>query len=454
MTNSSTKHRPVETLLIVGTASVLSSLDLFVVNIAFSSIKQSFADTTNQALSWVLSAYSILFAAMMIPAGRLADRYGRKRVFRLGLVVFGVASAACALAPSVSMLILARAVKGIGAAMMVPTSLGLVLAAYPREKHTQMVGVWAATGAVAAALGPVVGGALVHLDWRLIFLINVPFVAVATWRSKELVDTAYGGADVPDLLGSSLLALGIGAIVAAISYAPDWGALSPSFLVTSSVGVVLLAWFVRRCRTSASPALDLRLFRIPTFAVATIGMGCFYIGFAMMLLGGTLFLTSVWQWDTLVAGAGFAWGPATAAVTALVAGRLSVPPRYATIVGGGLFVLAAFWWYALLDQVPTWTTHFLPASLLFGAAAGIAQTGFLAGGTASLPASEYATGTAILNTARQLGGAVGVALFVALTGTATLASQYAPAWLAIACFGLVTCLSAFALRAHRAAAPA
>ncbi|HVK69117.1 MAG TPA: MFS transporter [Polyangium sp.] len=451
MTTSSSKPRPLETLLVVGTASVLSSLDLFVVNIAFSSIKESFPDTTNQALSWVLSVYSILFAAMMIPSGRLADRYGRKRVFRLGLVVFGIASAACALAPSIAMLVLARAIKGVGAAMMVPTSLGLVLAAYPRDQHTQMVGVWAATGAVAAALGPVVGGALVHLDWRLIFLINVPLVAVATWRSKGLVDTDYGGGDTPDLWGSSLLALGIGAIVAAISYAPEWGFASPRFVLTTFVGVVLLAWFVWRCRTSSSPALDLRLFRIPTFVVATIGMGCFYIGFAMMLLGGTLFLTSVWRWDTLVAGAGFAWGPATAAVTALVAGRRNVSPRYATILGGCLFVLASFWWYAMLDEAPAWPTHFLPASILFGAAAGIAQTGFLAGGTASLPPSEYATGTAILNTARQLGGAVGVALFVALTGTATLASQYAPAWLAIAGFGLVTCLSSFALRAPRTA---
>ena len=452
---SSGTIRSSETLLIVGAASVLSTLDLFVVNLAFSSIRDSFPGVTNQALSWVLSAYSIMFAALLVPAGRLADRYGRKQVFRLGLAVFAVASAACAFAPSSSLLIVARAVKGIGAAMMVPTSLGLLLAAYPRERHTQMVGIWSATGSVAAALGPVVGGALVHIDWRLIFLINVPLGVVAVWRGKHLVDAPRTAtAATPDLLGSALLALGIGALVAAISYAPEWGVASLRFVGTALAAAAFLAWFVQRCRRHPSPALDLRMFEARPFLASTLGMAAFYVGFAMMLLGGTLFLTSVWGWDPLRAGLAFAFGPGTAVISALVAGKVDAPPRMLTMAGASLFVAGGLYWWAMLGSAPSWSAHYLPAAMMFGAGAGVTQTGFIASGMASLPASDYATGTAVLNTARQLGAAIGVAIFVAIAGTAKAPADYAPAWLTIAVFAALGALSSSLLNARGSGAEA
>ena len=429
---SAAEPRGLTTLLIVGTASVLSALDLFVVNLAFSSLHASFPGTTNQELSWVLSAYSLLFAALLVPSGRLADRYGRKRVFRLGLAVFGLASAGCALAPSVGVLIAARAIKGVGAAMMVPTSLGLLLSAYPRERHTQMVAIWSATGSIAAALGPVLGGALVQASWRLIFIINVPLAAVAVWRSVHLEpDTEATGVGRPDLFGSALLTVGIGALVGAISYGTEWGVGSGKFLALMGAALLCLGWFAWRCLHHPVPALDLRMFRTPAFLAATVGMGVFYVGFAIMLLGGTLFLTNVWGWSALRAGEGFALGPATAVVTALVVGKLGAPPRRLVLIGVTCFVVAGLWWWLRLDSQDAWLSGYLPASVLFGAGAGVAQTGFLAGGTASLPASEYATGSAVINTARQLGAALGVALFVALADTAVNPQQYRPAWLAI-----------------------
>lgn len=419
-------------LLVVGTANVLSTLDLFVVNLAFSSLHRSFPGTTNQALSWVLSAYSILFAAVLVPAGRMGDRYGRKRVFRIGLVVFGVASAMCALAPDVAALVAARALKGVGAALMVPSSLGLLLASSPRDKHTKMVAIWSATGSVAAALGPVVGGALVELSWRLIFVINVPLAALAVWQSARLEDSPRSTSAPPDLLGSVLLVLGIGALAIAVTYAPEWGFLSTASLGAALGSVVLLGAFVRRCLRHPSPALDLRIFRSKAFLGATMGMAIFYAGFAIMLLGGTLFLTSVWGWNPLRAGEAFAIGPATAVVSALTAARLGVAPRRLVLFGSACFLAASVYWWRFLDAEPAWLAHYLPASMLFGAGAGVAQTGFIAGGTGALPASDYATGSAVLTTARQIGAALGVAIFVALAGTATMPSQYASAWLAIA----------------------
>ena len=436
-------------LLVIGAASVLASLDLFVVNLAFTSIRDSFPGATNRSLSWVLSAYSILFAAFLVPAGRLGDRYGRKRVFRLGLLVFAIASAACAVAPTVATLVAARALKGIGAALMIPTSLGLLLATFPEAKHKQMVSIWAATGSVAAALGPVLGGVLVEQSWRLIFLVNLPVAIPALLLSRTLVETPRVGSRVPDLLGSIVLTASVGCLVGVISVSTDADTTRATLVGGALLTCILTAVFVWRCLHAASPALDLSVFRVPSFTLATIGMLAFYIAFAMTLLAGTLLLTQVWRWDATKAGLAFGVGPLMGMIAALVAGRASVSPRTLTIAGGGCIVLAGLFWCAVLGDEPHYLVHFLPGLLLTGAGAGMAQTGFLAGGAAALSPSAYATGTGILNTARQIGAAVGVALLVAVTGTAVGAGSYRNAFLVIAGFGVLTIASAAFLKANR-----
>ena len=438
-------------MLVIGAGSVLSSLDLFVVNLAFSSIRDSFSGASNQAMSWVLTAYSISFAAFLVPSGRLADLYGRKRVFEAGLLIFAIASAVCALAPDVISLILARGLKGLGAALMIPTSLGLLLAAYPKERHKQMVGIWAATGSVAAALGPTLGGALVDIDWRLIFLINLPVAIPALWLCKHLVETPRVGNSFPDVLGSAMLIAGIAFFVADISYAPVWGLLSTSFWWVATAAIVFLTLFVWRCLVASAPALDLRVFHIPAFTLATVGMAFFYMGFAIMLLGGTLYLTQVWRWDPMVAGAAFGVGPGAAVVASLIIGKTAIPPKRLTIAAGLLFLIAGFWWYAFLGSDANYWAAYLPGLILTGTAAGIGQTGFLAGGTAALPAEQYATGTGIINTARQIGAAIGVAVFVGVSGSAAQVDQYKTAWLLMGSFGLLASLSAFLLRTQSSA---
>ncbi|MCA6914642.1 MFS transporter [Pectobacterium versatile] len=433
-------------MVAVGAGSVLSSLDLFVVNLAFPAIRDSFPGATNQVMSWVLTAYSIAFAAFLVPSGRLADLYGRKRVFIAGLLIFAVASAACAFSPNIVSLIFARGLKGVGAALLIPTSLGLLLAAYPKTRHKQMVGIWAATGSVAAALGPTLGGGLVEIDWRLIFLVNLPVVMVALWLSRYLIESPITGGVFPDIVGSVFFIAGIGCLVAGISYAPEWGVKHISLWLAFGAAIVFLALFVWRCLTVLSPALDLRVFQAPAFTFATFGMACFYMGFAIMLLGGTLYLTQVWQWEPMMAGAGIGISPGTAVLASLLAGKTNIPAKRLTVLAGFLFLIAGIWWYAMLGSEPDYLVAYLPGLLLTGAGAGIGQTGFLAGGTAALPEKQYATGTGMINTARQIGAAVGVSVFVAVAGTSLYADQYSLAWLLMAGFGATVSISALLLR--------
>src|SRR5918999_5503978 len=189
----------------------MAALDLFIVNVAFPDIQESFRGTSINDLSWILNAYAIAFGALLVPAGRWADRVGRKRVFLLGLGIFTVASAACAAAPSVLALVIARALQAVGAAMVFPTSLGLLLPEWPVEKRGTAVGIWAAVSGVAAAAGPPLGGLVVQAGWRWVFIVNLPigiaFFAVG-WRAlvNRRDEQARGR---PDLIGAGLFTAGI-----------------------------------------------------------------------------------------------------------------------------------------------------------------------------------------------------------------------------------------------------
>lgn len=441
------------TLPVVVAASVLASLDLFVMNLAFPSIRNAFPGTTDQGLSWLLNGYGILFAAMLIPSGRLADRYGRRRLFRIGLAVFALGSMVAPAAPNLAALVAGRCVQGIGAALLVPTSLGLLMAAYPKDRHQRMLSIWSATGSIAAALGPTLGGLLVDIDWRLIFVINIPIALVALALGRNLAESPRSGTRVPDVLGSALLATSVGLLTAAVCYGPTWGLGSIALWAVGAGAVICFGLFVHRCVHVATPAVDLRVFRVRSLSAATVAMAGFYIGFAIMLLGGSLYLTQVWHWRPVLAGLGLGVGPATAVVAALAIGRMNVGPRTLAVLGGLLFVAAGIWWIVMLSGTTNYPLDYLPGMILTGTGAGVAQTAFLTAGTAHIPAAQYATASGVLNTARQIGGAVGIALLVALTGTAVDATQYRSAWLAMVATGLLAALIALSPAFTRGTVP-
>src|SRR5580698_11555707 len=243
--------------LIVCVGVFMSSLDLFIVNIAFPAIGKHFGDASLSSLSWILSAYSIVFAALLVPAGRWADAFGRKRAFLLGLGVFVLASAGCALAPSVGALVAARVVQAIGGALMVPTSLGLMLPEFgPHERHVA-IGVWAATGGIAAAAGPPLGGLLVQADWRLVFLVNVPIgLAGLAFGLRTLTERREIGSGRPDVIGALALIVAIGALVVAIVKGEEWGWGSPSILLLLVVTILGLPAIWWRSKRHVSPVVE------------------------------------------------------------------------------------------------------------------------------------------------------------------------------------------------------
>src|SRR4051794_24118433 len=210
--------------MVVCVGVFMASLDLFIVNIAFPDLCANFPDTSLAGLSWILNAYAIVFAALLVPAGRWADRTGRKRAFLLGLTLFTLASAACALAPSVGVLIAARVVQAVGAAALMPTSLALMLPEFPPERRQVAVGIWAAVGGAAAAAGPLAGGLLTQISWRWVFLVNVPIgIAAVVAGARTLREIREPNTVRGDVLGAVLLTAGVGSLTLAIVKASDWG---------------------------------------------------------------------------------------------------------------------------------------------------------------------------------------------------------------------------------------
>lgn len=430
----------------VSCAAVLIAMDLFVINLAFESISADFPDAAPQTMSWVINAYGVVFAALLVPAGRLADKYGRRRLFRLGLAVFALGALFAAVSGDVLVLIAARGLQGLGAALFVPTALALLMASSPPSRHTSMLGIWTAVGSVAAAGGPILGGALAQADWRWIFLISLPVIVVALASSVTLVETPTTDARVPDLGGSALLALGVGTLVTALSYVSDWGLTDARLLGLFAVATVALTWFTRRCTTRPAPALDLAVFKDPTFAWATVGIALYFVAFAVLLLGGSLVLTRVWAMDPIVSGVIFSLGPLTAGVTAVLVGRTPLSARALARVGALLLGAAGLLWFALLDMPSPSLPVFLAAMVISGLGAGAGQVGFMAAGTSSLESAKFAAGTGIINTARQVGSALGVAILVAIVGVSTVIDDFRGAWLAVALGSLVAAATTLRFR--------
>lgn len=425
----------------VSCGAVLIAMDLFVINLAFESISSEFPSSAPQTMSWIINAYAVVFAALLVPAGRLADKYGRRKLFRLGLGVFAVGALTAALSNDILVLIAARGLQGMGAALFVPTGLALLLASSPASRHTSMLAVWTAVGSVAAAGGPIVGGALTQVGWRWIFVISLPVVVIALASSTTLVETPKKDTRVPDLVGSALLALGVGTFVAALSYVGDWG-LTDARLVSLLVATgIAFAWFFRRCMTRPVPALDLTMFKDPTFAWATVGISTYFVGFAILLLGGSLMLTRVWAMDPIVAGLIFAVGPLTAGITAVAVSRSDVSARLLAGAGGLLLALTGLLWFLLLKTQDPSLPVFFAGMLISGLGAGSGQVGFMAAGTSSLLTTEFAAGTGLINTARQVGSALGISILVAIVGVSTIATDFSGAWLAVTIASLLAAVT-------------
>ena len=414
-------------LLVVSAAVFLASLDLFIVNIAFPTIGEEFSSDA-AGLSWVLNAYTITFAALLAPAGRIADRIGRKRVFLAGLAVFIVASVGCATAWDVSSLSGFRILQAVGAALLTSTSLALLLHSFPPARRAQAIAVWSAIGGVAAALGPPIGGLLVEASWRWVFLVNAPVgIAALVVGLRVLPDSRDENENRrPDVAGTVLLITGVALLAWAAVEAPDHGWFSGVTLVRAALAVLLLAAVVARAaRTPRKlvPVLPLPLLRTRTYALTCIAGLAFFMAFGAMLLGNVLWLTGGWGMSALDAGLLLVPGPTLAAVFAVPGGRLGARLGCGQVaaVGMALFAAGTLWWLWRVDVEQEYLTAMLPGLLITGMGVGLTITNLSAAVSSTLPPSVLATGTATFAAARQLGATFGVALLLGLvTGQDTL----------------------------------
>jgi len=408
-------------VLVASFGAFLAFLDATIVNVAFPSIQHSFPTTSLAGLSWVLTAYNIVFAAFLVVCGRLADLVGRRRTFLVGIVVFTLASGLCAAARTVDVLIAARALQALGAAALVPASLALVVQAVPAGRRTHAVGLWGAAAALAAGLGPPLGGIVVQAGgWRWAFLVNLPLGAAAAWAGRtQLVESrAPGRRARPDLRGALLLAGALGALTLGIVQGGTWGWTSLAVGCCFAVAVGLTAAFVLSSRTHPQPILDPALLRIRAFAVGNCATTLAGMGFYAYLLTNILWLQYVWRYSVLRAGLALVPGALVAALLAAVLGPLAQSRGYRrVVVPGALVWSAAYVWYATrVGTSPAFVSQWLPGQLLSGIGVGATLPLLGSAALAAVPGGRFATASAVNASARQLGGVLGVSLLVVIIG--------------------------------------
>jgi EmrB/QacA subfamily drug resistance transporter len=398
------------TLVTVCVGTFMLLLDVTIVNVALPKI-QAGLNASFTELQWVVDAYALTLAALLLTAGSLADLLGRRRVFAIGLVMFSAASLLCGVARSALMLDVSRGVQGIGGAMMFATSLALLGHAYRGRDRGVAFGAWGAVTGAAVSIGPVIGGVLTQaLSWRWIFLVNVPIGAVALVLTISKVDESRDpeGANL-DIPGFVTFSGALGALVFALieSSQRGWGSgLVEGCLIAS---VVLIVAFVAVERRSRKPMLDLSLFRRPAFNGASIVAFALSASIFAMFLYLTLYLQDVLGFSPLGAGVRLVALSGAILVTAAIAGRLTtvVPVRF--LMGGGLALVGLSLLLMHGLSVRSHWTHLLPGFVVGGVGVGLINPPLASTAIAVVPPRQAGMGSGINGTFRQVGIATGIA---------------------------------------------
>lgn len=410
---------------IASIAAFLVSLDTTMLFAAFDALRASFGQASAAELSWVLNGYTVVYAAMLIPAGGLADTHGRKRVFLVGVALFIAASAACGLAPSVPLLVAARVVQAVGAALLTPASLSIVIAAFPAQRRSVAVSLWGAVGGLAAAVGPSLGSWVTEIaGWPWAFFINLPLGGLALWfGASRLVDTPPAGPRRRvDAVGMALLLLSVGALALALVETESPRRTAAELWAVAGIGLMAGFAFVAWARTHRAPLVDLALFRHRTYRYVNGATLVFGAAFSMMFLAFFFYLRGLWHYPLALAGLAVTPGPLLVIPTAIVTGRLAARHghRPFLVVGALLYAASSLWLLKVPGLQPDYLHHWLPGLLMSGLAVGLVLPSLSAAAVARLPAAHYAVGSAVNQATRQIGSVMGVALTIALLGQATL----------------------------------
>ncbi|HEX5926663.1 MAG TPA: MFS transporter [Baekduia sp.] len=433
-------------------AAFLAMLDATVANLAVADLHTDFSAVAIGDLSWVITIYAITFAALLAPGGRFADLLGRRALLAGGAFVFTTMSLVAAVAPTFGILLVARGLQGAGAAAMIPASLAVILADTPPERRAAAIGAWSAAGALAAAAGPTVGGALVDAaGWRAVFVVTVP-AGLALLAATQLLpvgrERPEGAArpTVPDLLGTLLLAAGIGGLALGVSRGAAWGWGDLRTLAAVAGGLAGLAVVLVRSRSHPAPAVEVGLWRSRTFALANLASLIYGAVLFSWLLVGVLFLTQVWGYTPLETGLAMTPGAVSAALIALGCGPLVARhgPRPVVLAGLGTLAAAGVWVVLAVDDAPAFVALWLPAGTLVGVGMGAIATGMSTAAALSVAPAQFAAGVGLNQAARAVGGALGVAAMATIlrgTDPAAAASYLGVYEMCIALLGAAAVVS-------------
>jgi DHA2 family methylenomycin A resistance protein-like MFS transporter len=391
-------------------------LDVTVVNVALANMASDLG-TSRDGLQWVVDGYALVLASLMLSAGDIADLVGRRRVFVGGLVLFGASSLICALAPSVGVLVAGRAVQGLGAAAILPTSLAIINHAFAdSDERTKAIGFWAALGSLALVAGPLAGGVLVDsIDWRAIFWLNLPLVAISIALTMWLVEESSDPADRSIDVRGQLFAIGL--LAGLVFFLIEGGRLgwgAPPVLSALAVAVIGGIAFIRTELRRREPMLQLGYFQNQTFSAANAGSGLMNLGTLGALFAFSIYLQQQEGESPLQAGLHILPWTGTLAIFAVLGGRIAqrFGPRLPAGLGLGLTGLS-FVAVALVSSQDGAAA--LLALGIAGIGLGVATPALVSAATAAVPAPRAGMAAAVNNTARQAGGAIGVALIGAIT---------------------------------------
>ncbi len=436
-------------------AVFMVSLDATVVVAVFPALRRSFEASPDWLLSWILNAYTIVYAALLVPAGRWADRVGHTRAFLVGLAVFTVASALCGMAAEANFLIAMRVMQAAGAAVLTPAALAVALEGCRKSQRPFVVGLWSASGALAAASGPALGSWLVDLtSWSMIFWMNVPLGLAAWWFAcVHLPDSPADRLGVmPDATGSVLTVAGVGFVCVAIVRSADVGA--GTTMITLLVGLGLLVAFVVWVRKHPVSARDFSIFQNRDVALANLATLIFGVCFGMMFLSFFFFMTEVWDFPQRQAGLAALPGPLMVIPSAVWSGRLAtrLGQRRLVMAGGLIFASANFWYFLRVSDEPRYLAIWLPGQILSGLAIGLVLPSLTSRALTGMSSELLGIGSAVNSALRQIGAAIGVSVTVAMIShTGLILPTFRAIYLLLVLGGF--CVAAVAFRLGEGAVP-
>jgi EmrB/QacA subfamily drug resistance transporter len=446
-------------LSIICAGVFLAAIDFYVVTVAVPDMLRSFSHAGITEISWVFNGYTITFTAALLPAGGLADRFGRRRVFLIGLGMFSLGALGCAAAPSPAVLIAARLVQGIAGGTITPLALPLILPQFPAEHRGYAIGLWSATQSAAIAAGPSIGGVLVSaVGWRAVFLLQLPIGALALAGAAWALDRDRPTARVsrpPDVLGVLLFAPGIALPSLAIVQGHVWGALDWRTGAALAGGLLFGVAFVRRSLANPASLIDIGLLKIRTVRRASTVMLTTGLVIYALPAAAVLFLTGVWGYSEARAGLAVTPGPLIQTLAALAGGRLCSRwgPRPVAVSGAAALAACTLTLALATSNHPSYWAVIFPAVLGAGAGVGLLLTSLSAATLVEVPAARLASGTSLTVIARAAGAVVSLAALALILsavpdGTGALRA-YHIAWTAMAGVAFVTLGASFAVGGTR-----